>query len=102
MKYGIDRERAINREIAGAARWQAERGLDGSIGTPLPPFMSVRAVNRIAAMPQTFRRLVADIIPMPEIGEHRADPDGIPSLFRVCGKPTRQWPDGRFPIHASV
>ena len=45
---------------------------------------------------------MADIIPMPEIGEHRAEPDGIPSLCRVCGKPTRQWPDGRFPIHASV
>jgi hypothetical protein len=33
---------------------------------------------------------------------HRAEPIGIPSLCRICGKPTRQWPDGRFPIHASV
>jgi hypothetical protein len=46
---------------------------------------------------------MADIIPMPEIDpNHRAEPEGIPSLCRICGKPTRQWPDGRFPIHASV
>ena len=48
---------------------------------------------------------MADIIPMPEIGEHRAQPvaDMRGAMYCArCGKPTRSWRDGRFPIHASV
>ena len=37
------------------------------------------------------------------IGEHRAVPAAAhPNDCRICGDPTRSWPDGRFPIHASV
>lgn len=58
MLYAVERERAIMREVRAAARWQAERGYDGRIGTPLPPLMSSRAVARIAAMPTTFADMV--------------------------------------------
>jgi hypothetical protein len=45
-------------EALGAARWQAIRGLDGSIGTRLPELLSVSAFNEINDNKAVFAQAV--------------------------------------------
>jgi hypothetical protein len=48
----------LSAEAQAAAKWQAERGLDGSIGTALPELLSTRACEEMNANPVLFKLAV--------------------------------------------
>jgi hypothetical protein len=48
----------LSDEAKTAAKWQAARGYDGSVGTPLPNLLSDRACKEIEKNPVWFRLAV--------------------------------------------